>query len=567
MIVDSNIGGNIVTPTEDDPLLPLFAAPPTVRILLYTDDSRFNLDAEPPNNDFGLRPMHDLIVNNAPWFVNFEFEWMNRHNTGHARYLLTEDHLARCDEVWFFGGTRYANDLQNPNNELTDTEVNALRSWMGRTHQGGVVITGDHSNRVQGVLLNLGRALGYRIPRARELRKWEGPPDAISDIHNTQVPDGVHRIDDLALQQDERPQQLILKKYTREPIPIPEPPIPDPQVQWPPRPLPRPHPIFQGRTGDITVYPDHMHQGELVIPATFPIDVWPKGLAGQPLPEVIASGTDKRNGRVYGVVTAYDGHRANVGRIVAHGTWHNKVRANLRGFPPGGPTLNAITESFVNEAVWLSSPSRLREMRHAVVWWAANHPAVDMVAGNSISIVGITAYNLLQQVASEGIITELIWPSQLSPELGEPYPWHIDALVLGGIVDQYHQAFAAARAGERVPSPDELAIRGVQAAHKAHRQSGYTPQVCSANAAVHRGAVPICPKRRIGLPTRVEEHRPTPDMAGPHEDRPLTVLMLVRGPNSQAWRVKDSNLGRHTPTDLQPSADQANTPSVTSTAT
>jgi hypothetical protein len=51
--------------------------------------------------------------------------------------------------------------------------------------------------------------------------------------------------------------------------------------------------------------------------------------------------------------------------------------------------------------------------------------------------------------------------------------------------------------------------------------------------------------------------RTTPNTAGLDKDRPLTASLLVRGPIWLVWRVKDSNLGRHQPTDLQNSARDA----------
>ena len=75
--------------------------------------------------------------------------------------------------------------VRAPENELTDPEVQALEVWMSGSSQGGVLITGDHSNgRPLGAdpglnsLVNLGRALGHRVPRGGRLRVWEGLPSS-----------------------------------------------------------------------------------------------------------------------------------------------------------------------------------------------------------------------------------------------------------------------------------------------------------------------------------------------------------------------------------------------------
>ncbi len=50
-----------------------------------------------------------------------------------------------------------------------------------------------------------------------------------------------------------------------------------------------------------------------------------------------------------------------------------------------------------------------------------------------------------------------------------------------------------------------------------------------------------------------------PDRAGHSKGRPTTVLVLV-GSIPAGWRVKDSNLGRHQPTDLQSAAREHRRP-------
>lgn len=438
---------------EGHPLYPIFCRRPTVRILFYTDDRRGRVVFESAQ-DFGVNHLRDLIIGRNPFYVNFQIDLINRHDGGHAANKLTTALLGRYDQIWFFG-VGQCNLPGEPENELTNAEVAALSTWMG---QGGVLMTGDHADpRPAGAaaslddLLNLGRAIGHRVPRAGELRKWEGPPGALAgNSHNTQEPDGVNSLDNLTLQDDAIPQRLILKQY----------PLRGYFPRWVIR--SRPHPLFCGRSGPIRVFPDHMHEGQLLIPSSFPPQTWPSGPAKQPVPEIVAWGTDKRTGAVYGVTTAYDGSVAGVGRIVADSTWHHYFNVNLRGFPLG-TTLDNISDYYVNLAVWLSPTAKRDAMRCHLWWWLALHPAVFMVSSNPVFVLGETAYDVLGRVANRCTITEFIFPPLFIERLlPERFPWPPEELVLGGIIAQYHEAIRLAEAGERPPEVQTLYARGVQ---------------------------------------------------------------------------------------------------------
>ena len=388
---------------------------------------------------------------------------MNRHASGHASDKLTDALLAGYDQVWFFG-VEQCNLPWAPENELTDDEVKALRSWMDAG--GGVLMTGDHSNPRPFMAdpnldsnVNLGRALGHRVPRAGQLRRWEGLPTAnVADSHNTQVGDGVHSLDDLTLQDDAIPQQLILRKYS----------VGWHFVPWLRR--YRPHPLFCGRGGPIDVFPDHMHEGQLEIPASLPAADWPSGPAGQPAPEIVASGTDKRDGAVYGVASAYDGAAAGVGRIVADSTWHHYFNINLVGFGADPAVQEKIADYFVNLAVWLSPPGQREQMRCWNWWYLATHPTVRMVALHPFHLVGLTALDVLGRRAGQCLITELTWPWPVFELERERFPWPPEELVLGSILTQYHRAFEQTAAGDdrELPDRDQLVADGVRAALEEH---------------------------------------------------------------------------------------------------
>jgi hypothetical protein len=341
---------------------------------------------------------------------------------------------------------------------------------MGPDRQGGVLVTGDHANprppdAVDGSLdplVNLGRSLGHRVPRAGRLRRWEGLPsaDPSADPHhtyNTQVPDGLGTaLDNLTLQDDAHPQRLLLTRYPTG-------------FTWPfwLRRY-RPHPLFCGRSGPIDVFPDHMHEGALDFPSSYPADEWPSGPSGQPLPEVVARGTDKRFARTYDLVSAYDGEPAAVGRVVADTTWHHYFNVNLRGFP-AGPVRDAIADFYINLAVWLSPPAQRRAMRCWFWWYLAVHPAVHMMKGNPIAVLGQTAMDVLGRRASRCMITELAWPFRVPHEYRWKFPWPPDELVLGGVIRRYHEILDRADDGEKdLPGREHLVQDGVALAVQEH---------------------------------------------------------------------------------------------------
>jgi hypothetical protein len=446
-------------------LYPIFCVKPTVRILFYTDSSQVQMNT---TSDFGVGMLRDLIVNNNPFYVNFQIDLLNRHAGGHAMNKLTPALLATYDQVWFFGILQ-ANTTSALENELVAAEVTALQSWMS---DGGVLMTGDHANpkpfgAAAGLdpLVNLGRAIGFKVPRAGQLRKWEGLPSANApdENHNTQVPNppgNMSDIDTLNPQDDEVPQQLILKTYGLGFFPYFF--------------KSRPHPLFCGRTGVIRVFPDHMHEGMLTIPSTLNSE-WPAVGSLRPRPDVIAWGTDKRNGSVYPVVSAYDGDSVSVGRIVADATWHHYFNINLRGFPVNGDgtpgtVLAKIANYFVNLAVWLSPKAKRRAMRCSIIWYIANHPQVLEVKYSHLYIVGRTAFDVLGRWASQCELWEFFYPSinVLTEKEFRVPPVPPEEFIIGGIIQQYHLAMDEAALGKRPASVEQLSDAGIKQAFELH---------------------------------------------------------------------------------------------------
>lgn len=334
----------------------------TIRILFYTD--LFALEKE--DNEKCVSLLRKFIQLKLAGIAKVDIKVKVR--TGlpvDPATKLTTKLLSDFDELWVFSF-----DLRdNPELMFDEGEVNDLLAWM---KTGGVMVTGDHSqpnsnDRCSAVVSHeafraLGFTLGSRLPRARQLRVWTGPPTACtdddarpedSDTYNTQVPGGCHSdLNELCLQHDEKPQCL-------EDMPSP------------------PHFLFiydydeHGQPVPIKWFPDHAHVGFVVEAPDVFDDTWPPR---PPLPQAVAKGLDKRNQRVYNLVVAYDGDQAKdddnqgVGRIVSDASFHHYINLNLKGLPErdacNNPTprtpLDQIAQYYGNLAYWLA-PKKLRE--------------------------------------------------------------------------------------------------------------------------------------------------------------------------------------------------------------
>jgi hypothetical protein len=343
--------------------------PCVVEALLVTDGA--------PNfgrGDFGLVTFVQTLQYDRPSYVRFDLTLAHLRGdvapedmmqgetsvTGIRRRILNfcfdeADHFTpnMYDEVWMFGYetsfhrpnspyTRRDSDrVRYPDDRLGDAELRNLSAHMNGG--GGVFATGDHGA--------LGRALCGSVNRVRGMRHWASFPseDPLSDQVSMK---GQYRNDtnqighdfttEFSDQSDDVPQTLDLllygspsnaSKYDRYP-----------------------HPVLCGRMGRIEVLPDHPHEGECRTPddltLTYEFDgstEYPPATngSGQIPPEVIArsrvrAGNDARRSKLptiahtFGAISAYDGHRAGVGRVVCDATWHHFVNVNLIGVLEGG---------------------------------------------------------------------------------------------------------------------------------------------------------------------------------------------------------------------------------------
>jgi hypothetical protein len=445
----------------------------TIRILFYTDEFLFWRGSSGlGSSGYGARDLKRFIEFKLKHFARPEIEIRYRdydYETGqikHAATKLTCDLLSGFDEVWVFGFRMGGNTEKEPENELTDAEVDALYDWM---RAGGLMLTGDHSQHSehkndkaceQGIdhstFRSRGYNLGHRIRRAKQLRVWEGPPTncfvsegqlAKSDMYNTQergeCSDDLG--DDKCLQSDGHAQRL-------EGMPYP------------------PHFLFRYRLNakkryvPIRKLPDHVHEGRVLIPETFDAD-WP----ADPRPRVVARGSDKRfpvKKRIYDLVVAYDGDGARVGRIVADSSFHHFLDMNLRGIPERdaagnpkpGTDLDQIAQFYGNLAYWLAPKAIRRAIKKEFLFRAATHLSVLETLGNSTFLVGRVAKAALESEVGEANLSRIFdYGDEECPveerllsyvvtgrEMPEAAGLSGHEHLLGSVVESYHDFFQQA---------------------------------------------------------------------------------------------------------------------------
>ncbi len=445
---------------------------PSILILAYTDDPRKVTDTS-DGDDFGISRLKRHIAKHAPAFADIKVQLVSRNSEAMPANNLLDSVLKppKFDEIWFFG--IHQKKLKHytltfpkgggPESELNQSEVDLLTAQM-RSDGGnpgiGVLMAGDHANPPPDIVLepsddlfcppldhklflSLGRAIGYKVPRAGLMRNWEGPPThCCEDSFNTQViPRGGDPYGTF-LQADAQPQHLDLKKF-------------DPDGT--PNPNGQPHQLFIDTSGQpIDVFPDHMHEGELLMPEPDPA-IWPIASGLQPIPRLLAEGTDKRNGRKLKIVAAYDGDAVNLGRIVADSSWHHYFNVNLnllRADSPKGSDADRIGQYYANLAVWLAPLSVRRQMAKFMLAWLGQHPLIMEEAGGGPLNLGRAAFRILVRVSSPCEINELlaaICPTQIRnrveslnwPDLTTPLEIPSKEILLGAILEAHYHSVTA----------------------------------------------------------------------------------------------------------------------------
>lgn len=410
----------------------LFVSRVELRVLIVADG---NIHFNPDDTDllgFSLSRLCLILMQSAPSWVDLSLITAHRTDDKLTGANLTEFKfdstisgefaINHYHQIWLFGYEREHSELT-----LTSSELNAIARYM--ENGGGVFATGDHED--------LGFALCGKIPRVGSMRKW---------LFHTRNPalkapekNGPTRIDSLRMGADE-----VFEKE-------------DQSDSFPQEIRPRffmnycktathPHPLLRRVGGAVTVLPDHMHEGECIVP---------KNLAGtysfldsQDRPEYpTTSDKDQRKispvavaiatsasglldlndtprilpvePRCYTIIAAYDGHYVGRGRVVTDSSFHHFTNPNLRGFDTTGKPaadFEVIKKYYANLLSWLSpSEQQLRWSLNLLLMLRYTSPLIEEISFPSnfqwaeILRVGSGAHSLLLESfsASEPILCVL----------------------------------------------------------------------------------------------------------------------------------------------------------------
>lgn len=448
-----------------------------VKILIVTDSF---------SGGFGLSAGFHLgqilqILTDDPWsHVAFQVTKAHRQVDATAdlnNFRFDAQDLTQFSQIWLFGITT-AEDALSP------TELKALTQFMDQG--GGVFATGDHQD--------LGRPLCGEVPRVRSMRRWywpnpgpNGEPVAPAQVgpesHDTVVDTAPATPGLQGDQSDKVPQPIRPRLYTRKVgagiVHI---------VHT------FPHPVLCGPDGVIQYLPDHMHEGLCEVPSDLTKSYTFDGFTSAEYPEVggtrdepqVIAWARSRNtdNEEFGVLAAYDGHRAGVGRVVVDATWHHWFNINLVGFvnatnpahpafdPAVIPKWEAIKAYFRNVGVWLARPE-LQDCLRTGSWLSVTrYYDILITYRRDIALVpnrlvyywqlGKFAKDALGRFASQCQSTRWVidiidwvdfrldpWPRIPRPPFPDPPPWldleEFETVALGGAVHALLDAFGAER--------------------------------------------------------------------------------------------------------------------------
>lgn len=365
----------------------------TVRVLVVLDGTRFTFhDPVAGQEYFSVSFMLKALTDDPNFQVKKAHRQMSDPHGGTVdipNFKFDTTDLSQFDVLWLIGDCGIGSS--SPSSKVTEPELQKIAEFMDAG--GGVLATGDHES--------IGADMCGRIPRVRTMRRWYWDPmDYPSDMPDpaNAKPNwpvfGADRGDTTQPSADGHFYFDSQSDRTPQPLDV----------------LVPSHPILQVPSGVLSVFPDHMHEGQVVEPWTTSADFAFNGqpprpeyptLASIPFesPHLLATGTvivghttvmspgftgpsggdDNTPTGMHppiGVLGAYDGWKAGVGRVVTVGSFHHVLDVNLIGDPLGGtlggpdsseshagfnnaPAVLADMAAFyVNTASWLARPPR-----------------------------------------------------------------------------------------------------------------------------------------------------------------------------------------------------------------
>ncbi|HEX6187471.1 MAG TPA: hypothetical protein VFZ40_05295 [Pyrinomonadaceae bacterium] len=371
-----------------------------VKILIVVDTE---ISLSPGANSFGIERVIRLMRESSVGCIHFHVDVGLRNTSAfsvvpaptgtNAKYLGFRFDSTLADgtrvidqyhEVWCFGFKPHAGFV-HPTNDAditaasaiaaSNAELAALTTWMN--NKGGLFATGDHDF--------VGASMCSRIPRVGTMRAW-------TNVQGVPPIDGPLRIDSNRPANAAEAAGLEEIEFERQSDTVPQP------ISWVPwmwhfhtpwHVHKRPHPVLCHPTlGPIDVMPDHPHEGvmfdhvaqpdvgldPITLTNTYNFgggvsgDEYPTVSSVQPLPMVIAHGQtladpplDHEKGdsaaKRFAMISVYDGHRINLGRVASDSTWHHWMNINITELEAaGGPNWEKIKRYYLNLGVWLAPP-------------------------------------------------------------------------------------------------------------------------------------------------------------------------------------------------------------------
>ena len=343
---------------------------PVVKILLVTDDEGGYQRSTSSSHKFHIGEFAK-VLQDTDW-DGFDIDITKAHRSpdpspatpkpshpigaDQYNFRFSSASLTGFDIVFFFSIATKGEDPVTAD-ASRQNEAAAVAAFMEAG--GGFFAAGDHED--------LGASINQHIPRVRSMRRWAfpatgphsgpvAPSGTEADRHDTlQAGTDVGTQSGTTFpwqfndQSDTLPQTIAVQNYTVW------------KSKWFQSSLP--HPLLCCPMGRINVLPDHMHEGWCEVPGDLTRDEDLPGRAGkkeypndadgvQVEPEVIADATVLAHSTLnqefggtsfavspatagapysFGVIAAYDGHRAGVGRVVVDATWHHFVNINTIG--------------------------------------------------------------------------------------------------------------------------------------------------------------------------------------------------------------------------------------------
>lgn len=393
-----------------------------IKVLIVIDGA-FLFENNVATPDFTFTALVNTLTN-----AGFQVTKANREvdpsaDAGFSEFnFATSANLLDFDVIWMIGDGGM-NDTNPPVLEGTKppldaseaAQLDAIANFMEQG--GGVFAVGDH--------YSLGSAMCGYIPRVRVMRAWYGESDAskpadLSAVQGNYTALGTGRADTTLINSagtypitdsigDATTNPYAYFENQSDALPQTITPTSSPA-----------HPILRNNGHNVTVFPDHMHEGTAldVVPGFDYTQLSPYGdtskgefreIAGhREMPQVIATGQTKKQASYYvgdphpalidpaysGVTTintlaVYDGRVAGVGRIVTGSTFHHYLDINLVGASDvNTPTLDQFVGGDAAKGQGLSTNAAAFAGIQAVYinitnWLARPQPQIGLILERS----------------------------------------------------------------------------------------------------------------------------------------------------------------------------------------